>query len=151
MNIKRNKRDILFSNLVRERAEWRCERCDKYFPEGHRSGLECSHFFTRSRKSVRWHPLNAAAHCTGCHTHLGGNPMEFADWIRDHLGKQRSAVLRACSGQLTRLKKHDLAIIHVNLKASWEHMQHLRAVGETGRLEFDDPMPEHFSQQGEAA
>lgn len=153
MKIRRDKRDILFSNLVRERAEWTCERCHKQFPEGHRNGLECSHFFTRSRKSVRWHPLNAAAHCTGCHTLLGGNPMEFADWIRDHLGRQRSAVLRACSGQLVRFKRHDLDDIHANLKASWAHMQARRAAGECGRLEFDDPLPEHFGavQRGEAA
>lgn len=144
MNIKRDKRDKLFSNLVRERAGWSCERCLKYFPEDHRNGLECSHFFTRSRKSIRWFPDNAAAHCTGCHTTLGGNPWEFADWIRDYLGPQRSSILRARNSQLVHLKKHHLVEIHLNLKASWEHMQEQRAAGETGRLEFDDPMPEHL-------
>ncbi len=145
MNIRRDKRDKLFSLLIRERANNTCERCKTYYPEGNRSGLECSHFFTRSRKSIRWHPLNAAAHCTGCHTRLGGNPLEFADWIHTYLGKQQRAILRARNGQLLRLKKHDLADIHANLKASWQDMQARREAGETGRLEFESPYPEHLA------
>ena len=144
MNIKRTAPDIIFSNLVRERAEWSCERCHTYFPEGHRAGLEASHFYTRSRKSVRWSPLNCAAHCTGCHSSLGGNPMEFADWIREYLGPEKSAALIAQNRILMRLKRHDKREILANLKASWEHMQSCRCAGETGRLEFDDPYPEHL-------
>lgn len=145
MKIKRDKRDILFSKLVRERANNTCECCDTYYPEGNRSGLECSHFFTRSRKSIRWHPLNAAAHCTGCHSHLGGNPIEFANWILSHLTPKDYLLLTALAGRIVPLKKHDLDDIHANLKASWEDMQARRASGETGRLEFESPYSEHLT------
>ena len=146
MNIKRTAPDIVFSNLVRERAEWTCERqsCSKYFPEGHRAGLECSHFYTRSRKSVRWSPLNACAQCTGCHSHLGGNPMEFADWIREYLGPEKSAALIVQNRIIMHLKRHDKREILANLKASLEHMQSCRRAGEVGRLEFSDPYPDHL-------
>ena len=144
MNIKRTQPDIIFSNLVRERAEWTCERCHTYFPEGNRGGLECSHFYTRSRKSVRWAPNNAAAQCTGCHSHLGGNPMEFADWIREHLGPEKSAALIVQNRQSLQLKRYDKREILANLKASWEHMQSQRRAGEAGRLEFESPYPEYL-------
>ncbi len=145
MNIRRDKRDKLFSDLVRERAEWRCERCGKYFPEGHRQGLECSHLFTRARKSGRWHPVAAVAHCTGCHSYLGGNPLEFAAWIESRLSPKDYLLLTTLAGKIVRLKKHDLADIHANLKASWQNMQARREAGETGRIEFDDPYPDHLT------
>ncbi len=142
MKIKRDKRDILFSMLVRERAEWACERCTTYFSEGNRSGLECSHFFTRSRKSGRWNPLAAAAHCTGCHKELGSNPIQFHRWILAHLGPKKTSQVEALSAKIIHLKKHHKEEIHANLKASWEDMQARRKAGETGRIEFDDPMPD---------
>ncbi len=142
MKVRRDKSDILYSLLVRERAGWACERCNARFSEHQRGGLECSHFYTRSRRSVRVHPLNSAAHCTGCHTWLGGNPLEFGKWIEAHLGTKKTLHLQTLSRQLVNLKKHDKADIHANLKASWEDMQARRKAGEAGRLEFEDPMPD---------
>ncbi len=134
--------DSLFSKLVRERANWTCERCGTYYPEGSRQGLDCSHFYTRSRRFVRWNPWNAAAHCVGCHSELGGNPVEFARWINDHLGWEKAGKLEVIANRPVRLKQHRLRDIKANLKASWEDMQARRKAGETGRIEFENPMPE---------
>jgi hypothetical protein len=70
-SIKRDKTDIVFSELVRERAAWKCEYGDSaYCERGHKSfdnhshdkqTLHCSHLFGRRSKGVRWHPLNALA------------------------------------------------------------------------------------------
>ena len=51
-------------------------------------------------------------------------------------------ILQQKAEQVTPLKKHHKVEIYENLKASWEDMQARRESGETGRLEFSDPMPE---------
>ncbi len=137
--MKRDKFDAAFSDLVRERADWTCEACHKYYPEGHRSGLECSHFFTRSRKSTRWHPHNAAAHCTKCHFNLGGNPIEFSDWIRNHLGSRKSAELISANHALVRWRKKDKEELYAQMKSELLRMRHLRSEGVRGRIDFDLP------------
>ena len=141
--MKRDKHDALFSQLVRERANWRCESCGKIYPEGSRQGLHCSHFFTRSRKSVRWHPLNAAAHCYSCHTRLGGSPIDFADWIRDYLSRWHSDLcgdrLVSDSRKLVRWRKADLEELYSEMKKELSRMEELRRQGETGRLDFALP------------
>ena len=142
MKTRRDKLDTLFSLLVRERAEWMCEVCGRYFPEDARQGLHCSHHFSRRKRSIRLSPLNASAHCFSCHQTLGENPVLFHDWIKGHLGDEKFAALRIQAERLVRLKKHDRADIYSNLKASWEDMQARRKSGEMGRIEFEDPMPD---------
>ena len=132
MKVKRDKLDILFSNLVRRRAGWACQVCGRYFPEGERQGLHASHHFSRRKRSVRWSPENCSAACFACHQTLGENPVLFHDWIKGHLGDEKFAALRIQAEKIVRLKKQHLTEIHENLKASWE--------AET--LEFEDPLPE---------
>ena len=84
--MKRDTADTAFSNFIREKNNWTCQKCKKYYPEGHRQGLHCSHFFSRRHQSTRYYSKNATAHCFSCHQHLGGNPIEFSEWIRQHLG-----------------------------------------------------------------
>ncbi len=144
MKTRRDKLDIIFSQLVRERAEWACEACGRYFPEGDRQGLHASHSFSRRKKNIRWSPLNCSAHCFSCHKTLGENPVLFHDWIRGHLGDEKFAALRVQAERIVHLKKHDKADIYANLKASWADMQARRAAGETGRLEFENPYPDYL-------
>ena len=139
MGIKRDKIDDLFSKCVRERASWTCEVCGKYYPEGNRQGLHCSHFYSRRYKGLRYHPLNAAAHCFACHQKLGGNPIDFNAWIEGHLGKVKTEALRVMSSAICKLTKADREDIYQNLKASLERMNFERAAGDQGRLEFESP------------
>lgn len=162
MKIRRDKRDILFSILVRERANWTCQVCGKFFPEGVRRGLECSHHFSRRKRSVRWDPSNASAHCMSCHQKLGENPVEFRDWISEELYrryrlsgghlKMNSPLddLSRRANQVVHLKKHHLEELYANLKASHAHMLAQRAAGESGWLEFEDPIPEGVRYGGAA-
>ena len=39
VTLKRDPLDAVFSDLVRERADWTCECCGKYFPERKGSGI----------------------------------------------------------------------------------------------------------------
>ncbi len=135
MNIRRDKRDMLFSNLIRRRARWTCQVCGRYHPEDKRQSLHCSHHFSRRKKSIRWHPNNASAACFSCHQLLGENPVLFHDWIRGHLGDKKFTALKVQAERIVRLKKPDLAEIHENLKAAWASEE----------LEFEDPLPEHLT------
>ncbi len=137
--MKLDARDVLFSKLVRERAGQRCEAC------GSTESLQCSHHVSRKYRLLRWHPLNAACHCARCHGLFTDFPVDHGEWIAGHLGAANLATLRAMKRPVGRLKKHDLADILANLKASWQQMQAERAAGVTGRIEFESPYPEVFA------
>lgn len=141
MRIKRDKRDDVFSRLVRERAEWACERCGKQHPEGHRQSLHCSHTYSRRNRMTRWAGLNASAHCFACHQFLGENPPAFADWAENHIGKQDYAKLRQLAHLRVKLSKPDLEEIYKDLRLELERMENLRKEGVAGRIEFDIPGP----------
>lgn len=136
MKIKRDKTDNVFSLCIRERSNWTCERCGKYFIEGSRQGLHCSHFYSRSYKGLRWFPGNACAHCFGCHQHLGGNPIEFVDFQQQYLGEEKFELLRIMARKPTKISKLDKEFIHKHLLSEHKKMLLLRSEGEVGRIEF---------------
>ncbi len=142
LGVKRPREDELFSDLVRCRAEYRCEFCGKYVAEPDRQRLHCSHILSRSRRATRWHPLNAMSACASCHAVFGQNPLAHADAIREIRGHREYEVLKTLGMKTIRLKKHHIKEIRSNLKASWQDMQARRRAGETGRIEFEDPMPD---------
>ena len=102
--IKTSNLDRLFSQYVRARAAWRCERCGA---QPKRQGLHCSHIFSRRHKGIRWHPSNAVAHCYGCHSYLGGNPRLFNEWARNYLGADTLEAMRQESATVTNLTEQD--------------------------------------------
>lgn len=117
MKVRIDPLDALFSIYIRARAGWKCERCGKFYPEGERQGLDCSHFVGRANKGTRWDDDNAAAHCRGCHGYLGANPVIFVDWILNRLGGQRYAALRARAAKPTKWTANDRALIANDLLA----------------------------------
>ena len=84
MKIKRDIIDTLFSQYIRQLADFTCEYCGQK-----KSKMECSHFHSRRKKSVRWDYDNAACLCFSCHTYLGGNPYAHTKWFEKRLGSQR--------------------------------------------------------------
>jgi len=134
--MKLSKLDIVFSKLVRERAGWRCEKCGTYYPEGKRMGLHCSHLWSRSKRSTRWHPLNAFAHCFSCHQRLGGNPVDFHEWALAQLGDRAFTDLRQLANQTVKRSKPELEDLYREMKVQLAHMEAERARGVTGRIEF---------------
>jgi hypothetical protein len=88
MKIRIDPLDTLFSEYIRCRAlktVGGCERCLQGKTDY--KELQCSHFFGRSRKSVRWDPDNAAGLCFGCHQYLGSHPLEHTEWFKVRLGE----------------------------------------------------------------
>lgn len=71
--------DIAFSQYIRTRDKWTCQRCGtKYKPPTR--ALHCSHFMGRGKEATRFEPLNADAMCYGCHKYLTAHPAEHMAW-----------------------------------------------------------------------
>ena len=90
-----NKLDILFSELIRRRAILRtggCERCLSW--KVSYKLLQCSHYWGRNKKSVRYDEDNAAGLCPGCHMHLTSHPAEHVQWFEEHLGPDKFNMLQ---------------------------------------------------------
>lgn len=133
MKSKRDKRDDVFSKLIRTRDGFTCQSCWKVYPENSQ-GLHCSHFWGRRHQSVRWHPDNACAHCFSCHQKLGENPIQFQAWIRSYLGDERYSELCFKAKQIVKRTKVEKEELYQHLKAELARLQELRAQGETGVL-----------------
>lgn len=77
--VKIRKSDKLFSQFIRTRDGWTCQRCyTKYEPPT--SALHCSHFQGRGKESTRFDPENADALCYGCHQYFTSHPAEHYQW-----------------------------------------------------------------------
>jgi len=114
--MKRSKWDKVFSDAVRTRDKWRCQRCKKYYPEGKRQGLHCSHFYGRAKYSTRFDFDNAEALCYGCHQYLGSHPQEHREHKIKKIGQSKFDRLTLRSNN--RASKKDLL-------SDW-HYKHLK-------------------------
>lgn len=134
--MKRDKHDKLFSDLIREAYDWTCCKCGKYYPEGHRQGLHCSHIYSRRHKATRWHVWGAVAHCFGCHQWYGANPRESATWVGDYLGGRKIGMvdgLARSDGKFWNKAKEE---IYAHNKKELERVRKLRRQGKRGRIEL---------------
>lgn len=84
--IKRDPLDILFSKVVRNRANGECECCRRIVGFDR---LETSHFHGRRKQSVRFDFENVAALCSGCHRNFTENPAKHNAWFQKRLGENR--------------------------------------------------------------
>jgi hypothetical protein len=116
MRIKLDKRDTLFSKLIRERDGHRCVFCGRSADE---IKLECSHFWSRANKRTRFDPLNCDALCFSCHLRNEGNKQgDYRDWKLKQLGEKGYAELEERARSIFKYDKHSKEIIFENLKES---------------------------------
>jgi len=76
------------AKYIRTRDMWTCQRCSKQY-DPPTSALHCSHFWSRGNWSVRFDEENTEALCYGCHSYLGGNPVEFHRYYLEKLGQEK--------------------------------------------------------------
>lgn len=142
MKTKRDRVDAVFSKLIRERANWKCEDCGADHSERKQS-LHCSHFFSRRKRGIRFSPRNACAQCFTCHQRAGENPLLFAKWIESyltqHYGEDAFQELFQKQNEVFKLTKPIKEDIYRNLKDSLSWMEQQRREGREGRIEFDSP------------
>ena len=142
--IKITNPDKWFGLCVRERADWTCQRCGRKYPEEYSvdglpkaQGLHCSHYFGRGNWAVRFDPLNAWAHCHGCHTLLGSNPHLFREWVEERLGNLYEVLVEKANhktnGKTAHREENEIA---AHYKAEFEKMRRQRDQGKVGRINF---------------
>ena len=134
--IKRTPLDIVFSNLIRERADWCCESCGKEFPDRKGSGLHASHYWGRRGASTRWFGDNVFAHCFGCHQKLGSKPHEFRSWVFKQLGPNRYDELTLRANKPRKYTKSDKKEMLAHYKSQLAYLKRRRDKGAVGYLEF---------------
>lgn len=79
MKVKIDKADRVFSQYIRTRDNWTCQRCGKRY-EPPTSALHCSHFMGRGKEATRFDEDNADAMCYGCHRYFTAQPAEHYLW-----------------------------------------------------------------------
>lgn len=84
--IKIDPADKVFSEYIRTRDGWTCQRCFKRYQPPTRA-LHASHYFGRGKESVRFDPMNVTSHCHGCHSYLTANPEEHRQWKIHQIGQ----------------------------------------------------------------
>ena len=94
MGIRRTAEDARFSNMIRERDNWTCQRCGKRYEPPTRA-LHCAHLFTRRTKATRFDPDNATAACYGCHQFLDSHPASKHEFFFKLLGEKRFEAVAA--------------------------------------------------------
>lgn len=79
--------DKAFSQYIRTRDNWTCQRCFKQY-EPPTMALHCSHFQGRGKEATRFDPRNADALCYGCHQYFTSNPSEHYRWQVEKKGQE---------------------------------------------------------------
>ena len=98
----RSQADAAFSDYIRARAHYRCEKCGKQY-EPKSNGLQCSHNFSRRYYNIRFDPDNAIALCHHCHNYWYSKDIpEAAKWLETKLGTDKIARLIALKNQTQR-------------------------------------------------
>lgn len=88
--------DKWFSLYIRYRDDFTCQRCFAQY-ELSENMLDCSHFYSRAKKSVRFDPDNAVTLCKRCHMYFDGHTMfrqtshkkEHENFMLTRLGERR--------------------------------------------------------------
>ena len=121
--------DNVFSQLIRERANWQCESCGLNLYDN-RASLHCSHLESRRHRALRWHSDNAVAHCFICHEKLGNNRPLFDEWIVGKFGQKRLDWLQRQKAKPFKIIKPDKELIYQYLSSQLQDLLQIRDSGE---------------------
>ena len=87
--IKRTAADKWFSDYIRIRDKWTCQRCYRKFRQEELQGLDCGHLHTRGHNMTRFNPDNCLSFCYGCHSYLDANPKLKDELFLKHIGSKK--------------------------------------------------------------
>jgi len=137
--IKRTPADKAFSDCIRSAAEWSCERCHTFYPEGGRMGLHCSHYHGRGKWGIRFCVENAESLCYGCHQYLGAHPYLHTDHKMNIHGQAAMDILRekANDTSLGRMAKREVKFIAKHYREEFKRIHQLRLDGVIGKIEIN--------------
>lgn len=133
MAIRRDKLDSIYSLLVRERADNRCEYTAKTPDEVQ---LECAHIEGRRNKSTRWHPDNAISLSHASHRMFTENPLLWSAWVRGRLGEPRYLDLLKNAHTPRKFTARELEGLYQHYLKEYTRLRQARENGREGRIEF---------------
>jgi len=138
--------DYWFSLCVRERANWTCESCGKHYEpwisakgDPANPGLHCSHYIGRANYATRFEPMNANAHCYGCHSKFEQNPHVFQEWKKMIIGNTSYEILieKSTNIMLGKQARQEKAQIAEHFKEQFQRMRQSKEfTGYKGQLGF---------------
>lgn len=76
----------LHSLYVRTRDGFTCRWCGSTKSEGKQ--IQCAHIISRSISATRTDERNAVALCASCHWKQSKNPLVWARWLEEELGRE---------------------------------------------------------------
>ena len=122
-NVKRDKLDIVFSQLVRRKSRGICA-VGILYPDVCKSpcndwkyGMDCSHTgYGRRNRSTRYSFLNCDAVCKGCHGKLGESGIFANAFKRKQLGSKKFNQLLKEGNTIVKRTKQDREELYQDLK-----------------------------------
>jgi hypothetical protein len=139
--VKLTSADVQFSWCVRERADWKCERCGTHYPPPTKA-LHCAHFIPRGHWAVRLDPANAFCLCYGCHRYFDNreHQAEFEAFFIEKRGEEALRQLRCRDIDLVLAKffrrTNGEGEIVKFYQSELERMKFKRLTSSVDRLEF---------------
>ena len=127
--IKRNKIDVIFSQLVRRKSQGICA-VGKIMPEvcktpfnSWKYEMDCSHTgFGRRNQSTRYSFLNCDAVCKGCHRKLGESGIFASEFKYKQLGSKKFHKLTDERNQLCKRTKAEKEELYQDLKRQFKEL-----------------------------
>ena len=133
MPVKRNKLDIVHSDIIRERVNYNCERCHNNFRNG---GLDCSHVVPRRHVATKWHPLCSVAHCRSCHRILTDSPIKHTRWSEEYFGVALVDEMTLVANTPVKWTKAMREDIYRHMRLELKQMEIIRAAGVTKEIPY---------------
>lgn len=140
--MKRDKYDSIFSNVIREAANWTCELCGiqkEPTNMGGHSGMECSHDISRRFVITRYDPRNAICSCSQCHYKTTNNPHEHHRAFVSAKGAEEVKLNEERAHSGLRLKKWEKDDIYSHYKEELKRIKKERMNGNLAKLEIEIP------------
>jgi len=133
--VKRDKYDIVFSGLIRERADYVCESCHKSYR--HDTGyMDCAHVHSRKHQATRYHKDGAIALCKPCHRRFTDYPLEWGDFVRKYYGDGLTDEIKRLAHSIKKWAPGEKDLMYKHYRDELKRLEYLRRTGSTGRLEF---------------
>ena len=133
MAIKRTALDALFSDLIREGANWTCECCGSK----DRGKKQCAHIISRKVVRLRHDPLNAVCLCAACHAYFTDRPSAFGDFVKNLIGPDDHDWLVRTSNEVHKRPKGWEKDARAHYRKELKTMREKRAGGVTQDLQFE--------------
>ena len=115
--MRRDKYDMVTSDLVRAINKYTCEKCRRVGKKG-ADGLQmqAAHIVGRRNAGTRYDLNNILCLCSSCHRHFTENPLEFSAWLYEYMGEDKVIEIRAKGWRVHKWKAGEKEELYKEMK-----------------------------------